>query len=125
MPEVEEAALNQPVFKSHAIAMHGQPKYGPGFEHFDYVNPNSPKGGELRFAVRGAYDSFNPYIPKGNAASGIGHVYETLLTSSADEPFTAADAVSVGAAGCSGAYGIGAYINCSGYDYTTVYNQKI
>ena len=88
VPAVEEATLDQPVFKSHAIAMHGQPKYGPDFTHFDYVNPDAPKGGEIRFAVRGAFDSFNPYIPKGNAASGIGHLYETLLTSSADEPFT-------------------------------------
>lgn len=88
VPEVEEAALEQPVFRSHAIAMHGKPKYGPDFKHFDYANPEAPKGGEIRFAVRGAFDSFNPYIPKGNAASGIGHLYETLLTSSADEPFT-------------------------------------
>ena len=36
----------------HGIALHGQPKYGPNFEHFDYVNPNAPKGGEARFAFR-------------------------------------------------------------------------
>ena len=45
--------------QSHAIAMHGEPKYGPGFQHFDYVNPDAPKGGTLnaengltRFSVR-------------------------------------------------------------------------
>lgn len=71
---------------SHGIAMHGQPKYGAGFRHFDYVNPGAPKGGELRLANQGTFDSFHAYIPKGNPAS-TGSV-ETLMTSSADEPFT-------------------------------------
>ncbi len=70
----------------HAIAMHGEPKYGPDFQHFDYVNPNAPKGGALRTASRGTFDSFHAFIPKGNAA-GTRSV-ETLLTSSDDEAFT-------------------------------------
>lgn len=70
----------------HAIAMHGTPKYAADFAHFDYVNPDAPKGGTLRIAVQGTFDSFNPFIPKGNA--GAGGSFETLLTSSADEPFT-------------------------------------
>ena len=71
---------------AHAIAMHGTPKYPPDFPHFDYVNAAAPKGGTLRIAVQGTFDSFNPFIPKGNA--GAGNSYESLLTSSADEPFT-------------------------------------
>jgi len=71
---------------SHGIAMHGDPKYSAGFRHFEYVNPEAPKGGELRLASQGTFDSFHAYIPKGNPAS-TGSV-ETLLTSSADEPFT-------------------------------------
>jgi len=71
---------------SHAIAMHGTPKYGPDFKHFDYVNPNAPKGGSIRFGQRGTFDSFHPFISKGNTFSNY-HI-ETLLTSSADEPFT-------------------------------------
>jgi microcin C transport system substrate-binding protein len=74
------------VHKSHAIAMHGEPKYGPDFTHFDYVNPNAPKGGTIRLAENGTFDSFNPYIPKGNA--GTGWAVERLLVSSGDEPFT-------------------------------------
>ena len=70
----------------HAIAMHGDPKYGPSFEHFDYVNPAAPKGGMLRTAARGTFDSFNPFIPKGNAVST--RSIETLLTASNDEAFT-------------------------------------
>lgn len=71
---------------AHAIAMHGEPKYGPDFAHFDYVNPEAPRGGTLRLAVSGTFDSFNPYIIRGNPAAGFSA--ETLLVSSADEPFT-------------------------------------
>jgi len=73
----------------HAIAMHGAPKYGPGFKHFDYVNPNAPKGGALKVAATGGFDSLNGFIPKGEAADGLGQIYDTLLTSSADEAFSA------------------------------------
>ena len=72
----------------HAIAMHGTPKYDASFRHFDYVNPDAPKGGTLRRHVIGTFDSFNPYIPKGNAAAGTGYLYDTLTTASQDEPFT-------------------------------------
>ena len=73
----------------HAMTMFDNetPKYTATFPHFDYVNPTAPKGGTLRLAVDGTFDSFNPFIPKGNAAS-TGSV-ETLLVNSADEPFTA------------------------------------
>ena len=43
----------------HGIALYGQPKYGPDFTHFDYVNPNAPKGGEARFSAIGSFDTFN------------------------------------------------------------------
>ncbi|MCP5450506.1 MAG: ABC transporter substrate-binding protein [Gammaproteobacteria bacterium] len=72
----------------HGIALHGQPKYGPNFEHFDYVNPNAPKGGEARFAAIGSFDTFNPFNIKGQPAADIGQLFESLLTSSADEPFS-------------------------------------
>jgi microcin C transport system substrate-binding protein len=73
---------------AHGMAMHGDLKYGPGFEHFDYVNPNAPKGGTVTFSVIGTFDSFNPYIIKGNAAAGIATLYESLTTQSLDEPFS-------------------------------------
>lgn len=83
----EEALPAQPrIFKSHAIAMHGEPKYPADFKHFDYVNPNAPKGGEIRTASRGTFDSFNSFIAKGRAAS-TGSV-ETLTVASSDEAFT-------------------------------------
>ena len=73
---------------SHAIAMHGSPKYSSDFKHVDYVNPNALKGGKVTFSSTGSYDSFNPFILKGSAAAGIGNLYETLTTSSSDEAFT-------------------------------------
>lgn len=82
---VATVGLGAPV---HGIALHGQPKYGPDFPHFDYVNPNAPKGGEARFAAIGGFDTFNPFNIKGEAAAGIGQLFETLLMSSADEPFS-------------------------------------
>lgn len=79
------AADPQPV---HALAMHGQPKYPATFDHFDYVNPAAPKGGELRLAAIGSFDSTNSFIVKGQPPAGIGLIYDTLLTSAADEPFS-------------------------------------
>ncbi|SFC37138.1 extracellular solute-binding protein [Devosia psychrophila] len=69
----------------HAFAMEGQPKYGPDFTHFDYVNVDAPKGGVVRTGDLGGFDTFNPILPKGEAAGGIGLLYETLLTPSLDE----------------------------------------
>ena len=73
---------------SHAIAMHGSPKYEASFVHVNYVNPDAPKGGSITFSTVGSYDSFNPFILKGQGAAGIGNLFETLTTSSSDEAFT-------------------------------------
>ena len=73
---------------SHAIAMHGEPKYSKNFENVEYINPNSIKGGSIVRSAIGTYDSFNPFILKGTSAAGIGGLYETLTTGSSDEAFT-------------------------------------
>ena len=73
---------------AHGIAMHGAPKYGPDFQHLDYVNPDAPKGGELRRAVTGTFDNLNPFIIKGVVAQGRHHVFESLLKRTWDEPFS-------------------------------------
>jgi len=78
-------AWGEPV---QGIALHGQPKYGPDFKHFDYVNPDAPKGGEARFAAIGSFDTFNPFNIKGQPVVGIGQLFESLMTGSADEPFS-------------------------------------
>jgi len=70
------------------IAMHGVPKYPPGFAAFDTVNPEAPKGGVLRTAVTGSFDSLNPFIVRGRAAFGLDQVFESLMIRADDEPFT-------------------------------------
>lgn len=73
---------------SHAIALHGNPKYPAGFKSFAYVNPDAPKGGNIRLEAMGTFDSLNPFINKGIAAAGINSIYDTLTIKSDDEPFT-------------------------------------
>ena len=58
--------------KHIALSLVGEPKYGPGFKHFDWVNPNAPKGGTLRQFAEGSFDSLNPFSFKGQKAADLG-----------------------------------------------------
>jgi microcin C transport system substrate-binding protein len=90
------------VTRSDAIAILAKPQLPPDFPYFPYVDPNAPKGGEVALSVVGTFDNFNPFILRGSSAMGltgsfvilpggsgsgstVGHVWESLLTSSADE----------------------------------------
>ena len=71
---------------SHAFSTNGEPpKYPADYTHFDYVNVDAPKTGIVRMGDLGGFDTFNPILPKGEQAGGIGLVYETLMTPSQDE----------------------------------------
>ena len=72
--------------RSHALSMLGEPKYKADFKHFEYVNPQAPKGGRVRMAAVGTFDSLNPVLYKGTAAIGLGLVNATLMDGSLDEP---------------------------------------
>jgi microcin C transport system substrate-binding protein len=72
----------------HAVALLGTPKYPPDFKHFDYVNPNAPKGGLVRLSDNGTFDTLNDIVPRGNPAAGIGLIYDTLMAPSSDEVAT-------------------------------------
>ncbi|MCU9955544.1 extracellular solute-binding protein [Burkholderia sp. BKH01] len=77
---------------AYAIAQYGEPKYPPGFKHFDYVNPAAPKGGTLVLANPNrltSFDKFNPFTMRGNPAPGIDMLFESLATGSSDEPASA------------------------------------
>jgi microcin C transport system substrate-binding protein len=63
-------------------------KYNQDFKNFDYVNPESPKGGKIRRAVVGTFDTLNPFNIKGTPAYGSFDIYDTLMTGSDDEPFS-------------------------------------
>lgn len=98
--QITAAALALPLFvgaftsvaqepaPKHGLAMHGDLKYGPDYKNFDYVNPNAPKGGGIRLAAIGGFDSLNPFIIKGDAAGGTSMIYDTLMTNAADEAFS-------------------------------------
>src|SRR5499433_4201698 len=72
----------------HGLSMHGDLKYGPRFKHFGYVNPEAPKGGAVKLAAIGTFDSLNPFILKGVPAAGMASVFDTLMVGSQDEPFS-------------------------------------
>lgn len=74
----------EPVWR-HATAMIDEPKYPEGFAHFDYVNPDAPKGGTLRLSQEGTFDSFNPVLAKGELAAGLNLVFDALMKASEDE----------------------------------------
>jgi microcin C transport system substrate-binding protein len=72
-----------------AQALGYEPAYAPGFAHFNYVNPTAPKGGSVNLSAVGSFDSLNPYTLKGQAAAGLDALmFETLMASSMDEPFS-------------------------------------
>lgn len=75
---------------THAITLMGEPKYGPGFKHFDYADPAAPKGGMVRLGMQGGFDNFNMIVSglKGDLEGGVLQIYDTLMTESSDEPFT-------------------------------------
>jgi microcin C transport system substrate-binding protein len=73
---------------SHAIAMHGTPKYPADFTQLDYANPNALKGGTLRLSQLGSFDSLNPFTVRGNRAQGFAFVLESLMMRAWNEPFT-------------------------------------
>lgn len=84
-----DGALAQSAEPVHGAAMHGEPKYGPDFTHFDYVDPDAPKGGTLALSAIGTFDNLNPFIVRGVSAGGLPLVYDTLVTTnSAEEPFS-------------------------------------
>ncbi len=80
------AQAQEKIIKSHGFAEFGNLKYPAGFAHFDYVNPDAPRGGELSYAAQGTFDSFNPFTRKGRAGARSADQYESLLTPSYDEP---------------------------------------
>src|ERR1700747_3631400 len=68
------------------MSVFGDLKYGPNFQHFDYVNPDAPKGGTVRYSAIGTFDTLNPFVIKGVPAAGIGEIFDTLTVRSEDEP---------------------------------------
>lgn len=71
---------------SHGLSLFGELKYPADFKNFDYVNPDAPKGGTMKFAAIGTYDTLNPFTVKGVSAAGILRIFDPLMAASEDEP---------------------------------------
>ncbi|HYF41497.1 MAG TPA: extracellular solute-binding protein [Ramlibacter sp.] len=104
--------LAAPCWAAHAYAQFGDIKYPPGFPHFDYVDPNARKGGEIRMVPPTRptnFDKFNPFTLKGTPPYGVAELmFDSLLVGNADEPTTAygllAEDVEVAADGLSATF---------------------
>ena len=72
----------------HGMAMHGDLKYKKNFKNFEYSYPDAPKKGKVKLSAIGTFDNLNPYILKGVAAYQTSYLFETLMKSSFDEPFS-------------------------------------
>ena len=70
----------------HGLSTFGELKYKPDFKHFDYVNPQAPKGGRISGVGTQSFDSFNPFILKGDKALGLTLMFDTLMERAEDEP---------------------------------------
>jgi peptide/nickel transport system substrate-binding protein len=82
-------ALTATAKPQHGIAMYGNPALPPDFVSLPYANPDAPKGGRIIFGEGGSFDSLNPFVTKGNPATGISTLtVETLMGRSYDEPFS-------------------------------------
>jgi len=83
------AALPASADERHGLSAFGDLKYPPDFKHFEYVNPDAPKGGRLAMigtAGRTTFDSFNAFILKGDSAQGLEYLFDSLMTRAMDEP---------------------------------------
>ncbi|WP_409932428.1 extracellular solute-binding protein [Paraburkholderia sp. BCC1886] len=115
----------------YAIAQYGEPKYPADFKHFDYVNPDAPKGGTLVMANPGrltSFDKFNPFTLRGNTAPGVDVMFESLTTGSSDEVASAygllADDIDVAADGMSTTFHINPRARFSNGDPVTADDVK-
>ncbi|WP_438396067.1 extracellular solute-binding protein [Caballeronia sp. DA-9] len=124
-------AVSNPACAVYAIAQYGEPKYPAGFTHFDYVDPNAPRGGTLVLANPNrltSFDKFNPFTLRGNAAPGLGYLFESLTTGSLDEVSTAygllADDISVASDGLSATFHINPKARFSNGDAVTAEDVK-
>lgn len=81
--------ISKSAFSDYAVAYGYTPKYSKDFSHFEYVDPDAPKGGRLDLNGSRTFDRLNPFLLKGVSADGIdGLIIETLMEQSMDEPYT-------------------------------------
>jgi microcin C transport system substrate-binding protein len=80
------AATGPGITTSYGYTVFGELKYREGFEHFDYVNPDAPKGGSYRVATQGlSFDSLNQIALLGQIPPNMLFLNDTLMKQSRDE----------------------------------------
>ena len=79
MIAVSARAQDDKMIRSHGYSFYGDLKYPADYTHFDYVNPDAPKGGEISLSTLGTFDSMNPYSRKGRGGALSTIMYESLL----------------------------------------------
>ncbi|MEY4506135.1 MAG: hypothetical protein RL297_713 [Pseudomonadota bacterium] len=83
------AGVSASAWAAHGYALWGDLKYPANFTHFDYVNPQAPKGGELRLVSNlrvSTFDKYNPFTLRGSAPAYLSNLmFESLLTGALDE----------------------------------------
>jgi microcin C transport system substrate-binding protein len=89
-----QAALAEGEVETHGLSSFGDLALPPDFKHFDYVNPDAPKGGLLALQITSTggnqnfdtFDTLNMFSIKGDGAAGMTATFDNLMTSSGDEP---------------------------------------
>jgi microcin C transport system substrate-binding protein len=71
---------------NYGLSLLGSLKYGAAFMHFDYADPQAPKGGALKLSAIGTFDTLNPFVIKGVPAAGLSRIFDTLTVAAQDEP---------------------------------------
>jgi microcin C transport system substrate-binding protein len=87
--QTQARASDAPDGARHGLSAFGALKYPPDFAHFDYVNPDAPPGGRMSMIGTAGvitFNSFNPFIIKGDAAQGMELLFDSLMTRAYDEP---------------------------------------
>ncbi|MDC0739149.1 extracellular solute-binding protein [Cognatishimia sp. SS12] len=67
------------IIKAHGYSYFGDLKYPADYPHFDYVNPNAPKGGEISVSTRGTFDGMNRFASKGRSGLFSGLTGESMF----------------------------------------------
>ncbi|WP_294833141.1 extracellular solute-binding protein [uncultured Gilliamella sp.] len=86
--QIDATDTSQPseiIYHKTIFSLSGEPKYPDNFEHLDYVNPNAPKGGVIKFAEIGSFDNLNRFASRGAPERNSGALYDTLFTNSSDD----------------------------------------
>ena len=79
VPLLRTARAAGPGSELHGLSVFGDLKYSADFHHFDYVNPDAPKGGMFSLIPSAraynqsffTFNSLNAYILKGEGAQGM------------------------------------------------------